>query len=180
MRSAVNGNSMLMIISLSLGVLTGEALRIDDALNRFGGWVQSKVTRDGSSSFAEGFITTTLLYCVGAMAIVGSIESGLTGDRGILLTKTILDGVSSVVFASSMGIGVLFSAAVVLVYQGSIEFFAGYLQNVFTQALITQISAVGGVMMLALGLNLAMSAGFKVANLLPGFVFAVMYYYIFL
>jgi len=176
-RGAVNGDIMLLVVSLAVGVFVGESMRIDDALNNFGQWAQERISRDKKSSFAEGFVTTTLIYCVGAMAIVGSIESGLMGDQSIIFTKSVLDGVSAVIFASSLGVGVLFSAAVVLVYQGSIEFFAGYLQNVFTPGLITQISAVGGVMILAIGLNLAINAKFKVANLLPGFVFAGLYYY---
>ena len=179
-RSAVNGDVLLMVVSLSIGVLAGEALRIDDGLNRFGVWAQERFSRDSNSSFAEGFVTATLLYCVGAMAIVGSIESGLRGDQSIIFTKSILDGVSAVIFASSLGAGVLFSAAATLVYQGTIEFFAGYLQNVLTSQLITQISAVGGVMILAIGLNLALGAKFKVANLLPGFVVAATYYYLIL
>ena len=179
-RGAIGGDIMLLVVSLAVGVFVGELLCIDDALNRFGQWAQDRISRDKNSSFAEGFITTSLLYCVGAMAIIGSIESGLMGDHSIIFTKSVIDGVSAVIFAASLGVGVLFSAASVLVYQGSIEFFAGYLQNVFTPELITQISAVGGVMMIALGLNLALSAKFKVANMLPGFIFAAVYYYLIL
>jgi len=172
---------MLLVVSLALGVFVGELMCLDDGINKLGLWAQSKLSSsDKNSSFAEGFVMATLLYCVGAMAIVGSIESGIRGDHSIIFTKSIIDGVSAIIFASSLGVGVLFSAFSVLIYQGTIEFFAGYLQNAFTPALITQISAVGGVMIIAIGLNLAMSAKIKAANLLPGFIFAAIYYYIFL
>ena len=170
---------ILLVVSLALGAIVGELLRIEDGLNNLGQWIQKKLSRnDGNSTFAEGFVAATLLFCVGALAIVGSIESGLNGDRSIILTKSILDGISSMVLASSFGLGVLFSAAVILVYQGSIEFFAGSLKSVLTGSLVTQISAVGSVMILGIGLNMTLNAKIKVANLLPGLVVAVVYYYV--
>lgn len=170
---------MLLVISLTLGALTGELLNIDGSLKKLGAWLQKKLSRNNQNSdFAEGFVAAVLLFCVGAMAIVGSIDSGLKNDKSIILTKSILDGVSAMVFASSFGFGVLFSAIVVLVYQGSIEFFAGYLQNILTDGLITQISAAGSIMILGIGLNMSLNAGIKVANLLPGLLFAVGYYYL--
>ena len=180
-RSAVSGDIMLLVVSMAAGTLVGELLRIDDGLQKFGQWAQKKFSPgDKSSSFAEGFVTTTLLFCVGAMAVVGSIDSGLRGDHGVIFTKSIIDGVSAMIFASTLGMGVLFSAIAVLIYQGLIEFFAGHLQNVLTEGLVTQISAVGGVMIFAIGLNMAVGTKIKVANLLPGFFFAVGYYYLFL
>ena len=179
--SALRGDVMLLILSLALGAFTGELLRIDDGLNRLGSWAQQKLTaKDETSTFAEGFVSATLLFCVGAMAIVGSIESGLRGDQSIILTKSILDAVSAMILASSLGLGVLFSALVILLYQGSIEFFAGTLQHVLTLDLITQISAVGGVMIFGIGANMAFQAKIKVANFLPAFLFAAGYYYLFL
>lgn len=176
-KNALGGDIMLMVVSLATGTLAGEALRIDDALNRLGLWLQSRMSPGEGSTFAEGFVTASLLYCVGAMAIVGSIESGLRNDQGIIITKSVLDGASSVIFASTLGVGVLFSAFAVLIYQGSIELFAWYLQDVFSEGLIMQISAVGGIMIMAIGLNLALNAKFKTANMLPGFIFAALYYY---
>ncbi|MCL2099239.1 MAG: DUF554 domain-containing protein [Oscillospiraceae bacterium] len=178
---ALKGDIMLLVISLALGAFTGGLLDIDGRLNGLGLWLQKKISRDkntGNNSFAEGFVAASLLFCVGAMAIVGSIESGLRNDQSIIFTKSVIDGVSAVVFASSFGAGVLFAAAAVFVYQGSIEFFAGYLQNILTDELITQLSAAGGVMIFAIGLNMAASAGIKTANLLPGFLFAAGYYYL--
>ncbi|MCL2744279.1 MAG: DUF554 domain-containing protein [Planctomycetaceae bacterium] len=178
---AIKGDLMLLVVSLTLGAFIGELLRFEDGLNNFGQWMQNQISRkDNTSKFAEGFVMASLLFCVGAMAIVGSIESGLRGDRSIILMKSILDGISAMIFASTFGAGVLFSAVIILVYQGSIEFFAGYLQNILTTALITQLSATGGVMILGIGLNMVLDAKIKVANLLPGLFVSVGYYYLFL
>ena len=176
---ALDGDIMLLVVSLMLGSLTGEFIDIDAKLNALGAFLQRKLTRENSSSkFAEGFVTATLLFCVGAMAVVGSIESGLRNDYSIIVTKSIIDAVAAMVFASYLGLGVLFSAFPVFIYQGTIEFFAGFLQNVLTTGLITQISAVGGLMIMALGFNMTLGAKIKVANLLPGLVVAVGYYFV--
>ena len=177
---AINGDIMLLVVSLTLGTFAGELIGIDENLNKFGLFVQNKLSQSGSNStFAEGFVMTTLLYCVGAMAIVGSIDAGLRGEYGTIFTKSVLDGVSAIIFASTMGVGVLFSGAAVLVYQGSIEFFAGFLQHLFTPGLITQISAVGGVMILAISFNMVLDTKLKVANMLPSFLFSIFYYFVF-
>lgn len=178
---ALKGDPMLLVVSLALGALTGELLHIDDGLNNLGLFLQKKIQRgEENSDFASGFVAASLLFCVGAMSIVGSIDSGLRGDRSIILTKSILDGVSAMVLSSTFGIGVLFSVVIILFYQGGIEFFAGSLQSVLTEGLITQISAAGGIMILAIGLNMSLKAGIKTANLLPGFLYAAGYYYLFL
>ena len=177
---ALQGDLMLVVVSLAMGTLLGELIDIDKKLNTLGQFMQNKFTsKDSKSKFSEGFVTTTLLFCVGAMAVVGSIESGLRNDYSTIFTKSIIDAVSAMIFASFLGFGVLFSAFMVLIYQGLIEFFAGYLQNILTLSLITQISAVGGVMIFAIGINLVLDAKIKVANLLPGLLFAVGYYYLF-
>ena len=170
---AIKGNPMLLVVSLALGAFAGELLRIEDGLNKLGLWLQKTLSsQEDTSTFAEGFVVATLLFCVGAMAILGPIESGLGHDRSTIYTKSILDGVSAMVLASSLGLGVLLSAAVILIYQGSIEFFAGHVQSLLSDALITQFSAVGSVMILGIGLNMALNANIKVANLLPGLLFA--------
>ena len=178
--SALQGDIMLLIVSMALGTSVGELLRIEDGLNRFGSFLQRKLSKGGESTFSEGFVTATLLFCVGAMAVVGSIDSGLRDDQSVIVTKSILDAVSSMILASSLGIGVLFSAFSVLIYQGSLELFAGFLQNVFTPALVMQISAVGGVMILGIGVNMALDAKLRIANCLPGLLFAAGYYYLFI
>ena len=176
--SALKGDPILLVVSLVLGTALGEFLRIEDGLNKSGQWLQNKMNRkERSSTFSEGFVVATLLFCVGAMAVVGSIESGLGNDRSIIYTKSILDGITSMMLASTLGLGVLFAAIPVLLYQGSIELFAGSLKGILTDTLVTEISAVGGVMILSIGFNLVMNAKIKVANLLPGFLIAVGYYY---
>jgi uncharacterized membrane protein YqgA involved in biofilm formation len=178
---ALEGDIMLVVVSIALGVFAGELLRIDDHLNNLGLWAQKKLTKnEKDSSFAQGFVSATILFCVGAMAIVGSLDSGLRDDQSIIITKSLLDAVASVALASTFGVGVLFSAAAVFLYQGSIEIFAGAMQEFATDELITQISAVGGIMILGIGANMALDAKIKVANLLPGFIFAVGYYCLFL
>ena len=178
-RGALGGDVMLIVVSIALGALAGELAGIDGHLQTFGLWIQSKFSKDNEkSTFAEGFVTASLLFCVGAMAVVGSIDSGLRGDHSVVITKSIIDAITSVILASTLGAGVLLSAFMVFMYQGTIEFFAGNLQHVLTASLITEISAVGGVMILGLGANMALDAKIKVANLLPAFVFAVLYYFI--
>jgi len=178
---ALKGDFMLLVVSLTLGSLTGELIKIENGLDKLGMRLQKRLnSNDNNSPFAEGFVTATLLFCVGAMSIVGSIDSGISNDRSIIFTKSILDCVSAMILASSLGIGVLFSIFVVVLYQGGIEFFAGYLQNVFTDNLIAQISAAGSVMILGIGLNMVLNSKIKVANLLPGLIFAVIYYYLFI
>ena len=174
---AVKGDAMLLIVSLAVGTLAGEFIDIDGALNRFGAFLQGKFSKpEGDNKFAEGFCGASLLFCVGAMSIVGSINAGLSQDYGVIFTKSILDGVSAVILASTFGVGVLFSAAVVLVYQGSIELFAGVLAPFLSEGLVLQLTAAGSVMILALGLNMALKAKIKTANMLPGLVAAVGYY----
>ena len=173
----LGGDMMLLVTSIAIGTFVGELIKIDAHLNNFGMWVQNKLKKPGeNSTFAQGFVTSSLLFCVGAMAIVGSIDSGLRDDQSIIITKSIIDGIASVFLASTLGVGVLFSAFMVLIYQGTIEIFAAGLQDVFTDGMIAQISAVGGIMILGLGVNMALEGKIKVANLLPAFVVAVLYY----
>ena len=120
-------NIMIMILSLVIGGLAGEALKIEQRLDRLGEWFQKKIAA-GGGSFAQGFVTATLVYCVGAMAIVGSLEDGLTENPGTLFAKSILDGVTAVIFSATLGIGVAFSALPVLIYQGSITLLAGLIK----------------------------------------------------
>ena len=169
-----------LVIILALGTFVGEVARIDCGLNKFGKFMQRKLTKDeDSSTFAQGFVEATLLFCVGALAILGPLESGLTGNYNIIITKSIIDAVATMMLASYLGVGVLFSAFAVFLYQGTIEFFAGFLYGVFTPELIIIISAVGGIMVLGIGLNMVLDSKIKVANFLPGFLFAVGYYYLF-
>jgi len=171
--------TILMVISLALGALVGECLKLDNGLARLGQALQNRVGKQGGSNIAEGFVASTLLFCVGAMSIVGAIEGGLRDNHGILYTKAILDGISSIVLASTLGIGVLISSLAVLAYQGAIVLFSSVLQTVLVDELVALISAVGSVMILGLGLNMALNANIKVANLLPSLLIAVAGYYLF-
>jgi len=170
---------MLMIFSLVIGGLVGEILKIEDFLDRLGERIKkivSKVIKSENSTFTEGFVTASLVFCVGAMAIVGSLEDGLNRNFSILFAKSILDGVTSIIFSATLGIGVMFSSVVVLLYQGSITLLAGLLKPLLTDTVVLQMSMVGSVLIFAIGLNMLGVSKIKVGNLLPAiFVPAVWY-----
>ncbi|MCL2154937.1 MAG: DUF554 domain-containing protein [Leptospirales bacterium] len=168
---------MLMIFSLVIGAIIGELLNIEDKLERMGLWIQNKYLKN-SGNFAEGFITASLVFCVGAMAIVGSLEDGLTGDTSTLFAKSILDGLISVIFAASFGIGVAFSSIPVLIYQGSITLMAGIIKPWLTDTVIIQTSLVGSVLIIAIGLNILEYKRIKVGNMLPAIFIPFIYYLI--
>lgn len=167
--------TMIMIFSLIIGGVAGELIDIESKLETLGMWFQKRFAREGGS-FAQGFVTASLIYCVGAMAIVGSLEDGLTGNTGTLFAKSILDGVISIVFASTLGIGVAFSALSVLVYQGSITLLAGLIKPWLTEVVISQMSLVGSVIIMGVGFNLLDIKKIKVGNLLPAVLIPPLYY----
>lgn len=168
-------NFIIILCSLVFGGVIGELIRIDDRINALGEWLEEKFSKSGEN-ISKGFITTTLLYCVGSMAIVGSLESGLTGNHGILFAKSVLDGLGSIIFAGSMGIGVLFSAGSVFLYQGCITMGASFLKQFLTDPVVTQMSAVGGLLIVAMGFNMLELVKIKVANLLPGIFLPLIYF----
>ncbi|MCI6189285.1 MAG: DUF554 domain-containing protein [Clostridium sp.] len=174
---ALEGTDTLqMIISIAVGALIGEIIDIDKWLEKLGAFLESKFNKEGKSgSIAQGFITSSLLFCVGAMAIVGSLESGLKGDNTTLFTKSILDGISSIIFTSTLGIGVIFSIGTVLIYQGGIAICAGMLSNVLSSVVITNMSAVGGLLILGLGLNMLGVTKIKIANMLPAIFIPIIF-----
>lgn len=159
-----SSGELLLIVSLVLGVLAGEALRIDDRLGGLSGLVEKKFHLTG---FAQSFVNGTLIYCVGAMAIIGALNDGLRADASVLYIKSMLDGISSVVLAATMGPGVIFSAIPVLLYQGAITLLAGALEPLLAGALLTQICSVGYCLVLCIGINFLGAAKIKTANLLP-------------
>ena len=169
---------VLVVVSLALGALVGEALDLDGRLTRFGQWLQRRLLGNRSaatgSSLGEAFVSASLLFCIGAMAIVGAIEDGLAGNHEILVAKASLDGVISVGLASTLGIGVALSAVSVLVYQGAITLLSFWMQQFLTEAVIGEISATGGVMILAIGLNLLGVTKIRLANLIPGLAVLVL------
>ena len=176
LRSAFQCNDfILIIISLAIGSLIGEILGIECRLESTGMWLEKKISKK-SSGFATGFVTTTLLFCIGAMAIIGSLESGLTGNHDTLFAKSTIDGIMAVIFSSTMGIGVLFSSISVLLYQGSITLAAVYIKPFLTPEVISQISAVGGLLIAAIGMNMLRENKIKVGNMLPAVFIPLIYY----
>ncbi|HOM95975.1 MAG: DUF554 domain-containing protein [Candidatus Methanofastidiosa archaeon] len=171
-------NFLLVAFSLFLGSLVGEAIDLEKCLNVINKKLNSKVKNSGDK-FSEGFITATLMYCIGPMAILGSIEEGLGNYPSILYTKSILDGVVSIALASALGVGVIFSIIPLFFYQGSITLFAGYLGNYLSEALIVELSAVGGILLLGLGINITEIKKFKVVNMLPSLLMILIINYLF-
>jgi len=163
-------NVLVLIVSMVLGTLIGEGIDLDLRINHLGEWVERKLKKNDSqknSGFAEGFVTATLLFCVGAMAVVGSLQSGLTGDHEMIYTKSILDFIAAIIFASTLGIGVMFSAVAVLIYQGSIVLLSSWIAPFLTDATIGEMTAVGSLLIFALGLNILGITKIKVMNLVP-------------
>lgn len=171
-------NTLLLIICMVIGTLIGEFLDIDKALNRLGDRIQGRFKKAGAfGDISKGFVSASLLFCIGSMAIVGSLESGLKGDHDILFAKSILDGITSIIYTSTMGIGVIFSAVAVFIYQGTITLGAGFLKGVLTDSAIINITGIGSLMIIAISLNMLKITKIKVANLLPA-LFCMLVYYI--
>ena len=162
-------NPLIAIISMAVGALIGALADLDKHLNRFAGKLEDRFkNKDGSGpSIAEGFVTASLVFCVGAMTIVGSLQSGLTGDHSMLITKATLDLVSSLIFAASLGIGVMLAAGFVLVFQGGIVLIAQAAAPFLTDYVIGEMTCVGSILIMALGMNIIGVTNFKVMNYLP-------------
>lgn len=162
-------NALILIVSVVLGTTLGTLLKLEDRLNGFANKMQSKFSENSSAdnSFAQGFVSSTLLFCVGAMAVVGSLQAGLTGDNQMLYTKSALDGVSSVVFASAFGAGTFFSAIVVFLYQGTITLLSGFLSPLLSEACINEMTCAGSVLIMGIGLNMLGITKLKIMDYLP-------------
>jgi hypothetical protein len=170
--SLQNGNSLITILSMVVGAIIGELLDLDKRMQHLGDWVQKKTERlstgGGKASISEGFVTASLLFCVGAMAIVGALNDGLTGDHDMLFAKSMLDGISSIVFSASLGIGVAFSAVAVFLYQGLIAVLASFLSPLLDpNTVIPEMTCVGSLLIVALGTNMLGITKIKVMNLVP-------------
>ncbi len=175
---AIQGREFIMIlISLVAGAVLGEWANIEGRLERFGGWLEKRFhVTEGSP--AKGFIYASLLFCVGSMAIVGSITDGLKGDRSILVTKAVMDGIISIPFAASMGFGVLGSALPVLIYQGGITLLASKLQSLFTPEMIRELTSVGGVIVMGIGINILGLQKIRVGNFIPALLLIILLIYV--
>ncbi len=174
-------NTIVLIVSMVLGTIVGTLLNIDGKINGVGLFFERKMNRsDGKATIAEGFMTGSLLFCVGAMTIVGSLNSGLSGDHTLIFTKSVLDLISSCMLASTLGIGVMFAAIFVFIFQGALVLAAGLLQNVLTDAaLINEITCAGSVIIIGLGLNILGLSKFKVADMLPAVLLVPLIYFLF-
>ncbi len=167
--------TMLLVLSLIIGAVIGEALNIEAKLEKLGEWLRDKVRAKNDNKFVDAFVNSTLVICVGAMAIVGSLQDGLTGDHNTLFVKAALDFPIILIFASTMGIGAVFSAIPLGLYQGAITFFAGIISPYLSDSLISDLTLVGSAMIFAIGVNLAFGKKFRVGNLLPGLLIPVIY-----
>jgi len=170
-------NLLLVMVSMAIGGIIGESLDIDQRLKNLGNAMERKFKGKGGK-ISDGFVTGTLLYCVGAMAIVGSLESGLSGNHQILYAKSVLDGIVSLIFASTLGIGIVLSAFSVLLYQGSITLAATSLQPLLADTIKADTSAIGGLLIIGMSLNMLEMNNIKVANLLPAMFVPILYQWI--
>lgn len=170
-------NVVLVIASVVIGSIIGEMLEIQEKLNAFGAWVEKKLLGDrgqDAGSFGRGFISASLIFCIGAMAIVGSIEDGLTGNHQILFAKAMLDGILSIIFGANMGAGVALSAVPVGLYQGAITLLASWMQNLLTPEIVREVSAAGGILIMAIGVVQAKLLPIRLANQIPALPVAVL------
>lgn len=177
-KGAFKSDDMLVVIfSLIIGTVLGEFLKIEEGLEKFGRWIGAKCSKSGDS-IAKGFVTASLVYCVGAMAIVGSLESGLTGNHQTLFAKSILDGIISIVFATSLGAGVMLSSVSVFVYQGLITLTASFMKQFLIPSVVSQMTSVGGLLIVCIGLNMLEIKKFKIGNMLPAIFIPLVYFII--
>ena len=166
-------NTLVLIISMVIGTMIGEAVDLDDKINKLGNFLEKKFAgKKGDAtapkvSLAEGFVTSSLLFCVGAMAIVGSLQSGLAGNHETLFAKSTIDGVAAIIFASTLGAGVMLSASLLFVYQGSITLLARFIEPFLTEPVIAEMNCVGNVIIIGVAMNMLGLSKFKVMNFVP-------------
>ena len=176
----VADNLLVVIIAIVIGSLLGELIRIENRLEQLGDFLEKMVAKKnggtGEGTFAKGFVTASLVFCVGSMAIVGSMESGLTGNHQTLFAKSVLDGVTSIIFASTMGLGVIFSAVAVFLYQGAITLTAVFMKSFLVESTIGEMSSTGGLLIVAIGLNMLGMTRIRVGNMLPAIFMPLLYF----
>ncbi|MCQ6276656.1 DUF554 domain-containing protein [Bacillus sp. V3B] len=167
-------NFLIVIISLVFGSMIGEYLELEDKLNNLGLWLEHKIGSKAKGSISQGFVTATLIFAIGAMSILGAMDSGIRGDHQVLYTKGILDGFTAFILTTTLGMGVIFSAIPVFLYEGLIALFATQIDRIVPTVLMDQfimeMTAVGGVMIMTIGFNVIGLTKIRVANLLPGLV----------
>lgn len=167
-----SGNFLIVILSLVFGAVIGELLALEDKLNQLGKWLERKIGSSNQGSIAEGFVNATLIFVIGAMAIIGALDSGIRGDHDVLYTKAIIDGFTALILTTTLGIGVIFSVIPVVIYEGIIALFATQIDHFVPKEImdsfIKEMTATGGIMIFAIGLNITGITKIRVANLLPG------------
>ncbi len=174
---ALQGKEMILVLlSLAAGAMLGEGIDIEGRLDRLGNWIDARL-KVAEGSPAKGFIYASLVFCVGSMAIVGSITDGVKGDHSILVTKAMMDGIISIPFAAGMGIGVLGSALSILIYQGGLTLLAWQLQSLFSPEIIRELTAVGGVIVMGIGINILGLQKIRVGNFLPALLLIILICY---
>lgn len=169
---------LILIVSMAIGAIIGEWIDIEARLESFGLWIESKFIKNSKGTFAQGFVMASLMFGVGAMAIVGALKNGLYNDPSILYTKSLLDFISSIIFASTMGIGVLFSAFVILLYQGGITLLSVFVQPWLSAVMIADMGIVGSVVIIGLGFRMLKISNIKVANLIPAIFMPILIHFI--
>ncbi len=169
----VSGRSLFVVVSICLGALIGELINIEGFFERFGRWLKVKSGNSRDKMFVEGFVNASLTVCVGAMAIVGSIQDGMMGDYSVLVTKAVLDFVIIMIMTCSLGKGCAFSAIPVFLFQGVITLLARFIKPVMTEAALGNLSMIGSILIFCVGLNLVWGKKVRVANLLPSLILAV-------
>ncbi len=171
-------NVLVAILSIVLGTLVGELLDLDARFSKFSNNLEKKLTKKKDGQIAQGFISASLLFCVGAMAIVGSLQSGISGDHETLFAKSLLDGISSIVLSSTLGIGVMLSAVAVFVYQGTITVCAGFLEPLLTEAITCEMTCVGSMLIVGISLNMLKLTKLKLMNFVPSVFMPIIIYQI--
>src|SRR5690625_400006 len=174
---------ILVLVSLLIGALIGEKINIEDNINKFARKLTSRLKTKNNDNIAQAFITATLIFAIGAMAIIGALDSGVRGDHEILITKAIIDGFTALILTTTLGYGVIFSAIPVVLYQGSIAILATQIEKIvpdhLLQGLITQITAVGGLLIVAIGLNLLKVTHIRISNLLPALLIVCIAFFVY-
>ncbi len=169
-------NTLVLILSLIIGAVIGQLIDLDGKLNRLGDSLQNRFkSKNGENPFTEGFVTASLLFCVGAMAVVGSLKAGMSGDNSILFSKSLLDFISAIIFASTLGWGVMCSSVFVLLYQGAIVLLSGLIAPYLGEEVISELTAVGSLLIFALGLNLLGLTKIKVMNFIPAIFLPILF-----
>lgn len=177
MESALKGENFIQIIlSMVLGLAIGTYLDIESQIEGLGNRIQKVVNKkDGDTTFVEGFVSASLILCVGSLTIIGALNAGLMGDNSLLITKSVFDGITAFILASTLGIGVMFSGLPLIIYEGAIFFLARFLKDFFTPAIMANINGVGGILILAIGFNMLRIRDFKSANMIPAIFLGILF-----